>query len=73
MARRPTVIMFHGNAGSLGHRIPLGMVFQMHMRCNVLMVSYRGYAVHATVPKTNAHHGLDTGARKARRRRKVSR
>lgn len=43
MARRPTVIMFHGNAGSLGHRIPLGMVFQMHMRCNVLMVSYRGY------------------------------
>ncbi|KAK0450350.1 Alpha/Beta hydrolase protein [Desarmillaria tabescens] len=43
MARRPTVIMFHGNGGNLGHRIPLGMMFQLLMRCNVLMVSYRGY------------------------------
>ncbi|KAK0217068.1 Alpha/Beta hydrolase protein [Armillaria fumosa] len=43
MARRPTVIMFHGNGGNLGHRIPLGMMFQLLVRCNVLMVSYRGY------------------------------
>ncbi|KAK7457113.1 bem46 protein, variant, variant 2 [Stygiomarasmius scandens] len=43
MARRPTVIMFHGNGGNVGHRIPLGMMFQQFMRCNVLMVSYRGY------------------------------
>ncbi|PBK83889.1 alpha/beta-hydrolase [Armillaria gallica] len=43
MSRRPTVIMFHGNGGNLGHRIPLGMMFQLLMRCNVLMVSYRGY------------------------------
>ncbi|KAF8906713.1 BEM46 family protein [Mucidula mucida] len=41
--RRPTVVMFHGNGGNLGHRLPLGMVFQLTMRCNVLMVSYRGY------------------------------
>ncbi|KAK0473413.1 Alpha/Beta hydrolase protein [Armillaria novae-zelandiae] len=41
MARRPTVIMFHGNGGNLGHRIPLGMMFQLFVRCNVLMVSYR--------------------------------
>ncbi|ESK92536.1 bem46 family protein [Moniliophthora roreri MCA 2997] len=43
MARRPTIIMFHGNGGNFGHRIPLGMMFQMFMRCNVLMLSYRGY------------------------------
>ncbi|KAL0581286.1 bem46 protein, variant [Marasmius crinis-equi] len=43
MKRRPTVVMFHGNGGNFGHRIPLGMMFQMFMRCNVLMVSYRGY------------------------------
>ncbi|KIY64800.1 alpha/beta-hydrolase [Cylindrobasidium torrendii FP15055 ss-10] len=43
MAGRPTVIMFHGNAGNLGHRLPLGMIFSRTMRCNVLMVSYRGY------------------------------
>ncbi|KAK0443496.1 Alpha/Beta hydrolase protein [Armillaria borealis] len=42
MTRRPTVIMFHGNGGNLGHRIPLGMMFQLLVRCNVLMVSYRG-------------------------------
>ena len=42
MARRPTVIMFHGNGGNAGHRIPLGMMFQLRMRCNVLMLEYRG-------------------------------
>lgn len=42
IARRPTVVMFHGNGGNLGHRIPLAMAFQLSMRCNVLMVSYRG-------------------------------
>ncbi|PFH49593.1 hypothetical protein AMATHDRAFT_62793 [Amanita thiersii Skay4041] len=42
-ASRPTVIMFHGNAGNHGHRIPLAKVFFLQMRCNVLMMSYRGY------------------------------
>ncbi|EGN94339.1 hypothetical protein SERLA73DRAFT_62688 [Serpula lacrymans var. lacrymans S7.3] len=40
---RPTVIMFHGNGGNHGHRIPLAKVFYVKMRCNVLMLSYRGY------------------------------
>jgi pimeloyl-ACP methyl ester carboxylesterase len=39
---RPTVVMFHGNGGNHGHRIPLAKVFYLRMRCNVLMVSYRG-------------------------------
>ncbi|OCH84321.1 alpha/beta-hydrolase [Obba rivulosa] len=42
---RPTVIMFHGNGGNMGHRIPLAKVFYTKMRCNVLMVSYRGYGL----------------------------
>ncbi|KIJ64023.1 hypothetical protein HYDPIDRAFT_28917 [Hydnomerulius pinastri MD-312] len=42
-ATRPTVVMFHGNGGNHGHRIPLARVFYLKMRCNVLMLSYRGY------------------------------
>ena len=41
-ATRPTVLMFHGNGGNHGHRIPLAKVFYIKMRCNVLMLSYRG-------------------------------
>ncbi|KAH8979922.1 Alpha/Beta hydrolase protein [Lactarius hatsudake] len=42
-ATRPTVLMFHGNGGNHGHRIPLGKIFFGKMRCNVIMLSYRGY------------------------------
>ncbi|KAL4245944.1 polyketide transferase af380 family protein [Abortiporus biennis] len=42
---RPTIIMFHGNGGNIGHRVPLAKVFYVKMRCNVLMVSYRGYGL----------------------------
>ncbi|EJD54488.1 alpha/beta-hydrolase, partial [Auricularia subglabra TFB-10046 SS5] len=42
-SRRPTVIMFHGNGGNIGHRVPLARIFYLKMRCNVLMLSYRGY------------------------------
>ena len=34
--------MFHGNGGNHGHRIPLGKIFFGKMRCNVIMLSYRG-------------------------------
>ncbi|KAJ8473944.1 hypothetical protein ONZ45_g16114 [Pleurotus djamor] len=40
---RPIVLMFHGNGGNHGHRIPLAKTFFLRMRCNVLMLSYRGY------------------------------
>ncbi|KAF9066991.1 Alpha/Beta hydrolase protein [Rhodocollybia butyracea] len=43
ISHRPTIIMFHGNGGNAGHRIPLGMMFQQVMRCNVLGLEYRGY------------------------------
>ncbi|KAI0946827.1 hypothetical protein AcW1_010176 [Taiwanofungus camphoratus] len=42
-SRCPTIVMFHGNGGNLGHRIPLANVFYVKMRCNVFMMSYRGY------------------------------
>ncbi|KAI0328749.1 alpha/beta-hydrolase [Cubamyces sp. BRFM 1775] len=44
-SRRPTILMFHGNGGNVGHRIPLAKVFYVKMRCNVLMLSYRGYGL----------------------------
>ncbi|KAH8109951.1 alpha/beta-hydrolase [Phellopilus nigrolimitatus] len=44
-ASRPTVLMFHGNGGNAGHRIPLAKMFFVQMRCNVLMLSYRGYGL----------------------------
>ncbi|SRR6266851_7667179 len=37
--------MFHGNGGNHGHRIPLGKIFFGKMRCNVLMLSYRGHVL----------------------------
>jgi len=32
-----------GNGGNIGHRVPLARVFLLKLRCNVLMLSYRGY------------------------------
>ncbi|KIJ49154.1 hypothetical protein M422DRAFT_28137 [Sphaerobolus stellatus SS14] len=47
--RQPTVMMFHGNGGNMGHRIPLAVKF-LQMRCNVMMVSYRGYGLSEGTP-----------------------
>lgn len=38
-----TILMFHGNAGNIGHRLPIAGVMDMHVSCNILMVEYRGY------------------------------
>ncbi|TIB63261.1 hypothetical protein E3P77_03574 [Wallemia ichthyophaga] len=47
---RPTVIIFHANAGNMGHRLPLAQVFYKNLNTNVLMVSYRGYGKSEGVP-----------------------
>ncbi|KAJ9467717.1 Protein bem46 [Diplonema papillatum] len=39
----PTVIYFHGNAGNMGHRLPIMMRLQEAAQCNTVLVSYRGY------------------------------
>ncbi|CCG80813.1 Protein bem46 [Taphrina deformans PYCC 5710] len=40
---RPTVLLFHANAGNMGHRLPIARVFHNQMKLNVVMLSYRGY------------------------------
>ena len=41
--QQPTIVYFHGNAGNVGDRLPIGTALQESVRCNVLMVAYRGY------------------------------
>ncbi|KAF9883991.1 hypothetical protein FE257_002432 [Aspergillus nanangensis] len=59
-----TVIMFHGNAGNVGHRVPIARVLQDVLGCNVFMLEYRGYGLSTGVPdeaglKLDAQTGLD--------------
>lgn len=59
-----TVLMFHGNAGNIGHRIPIAKVLQDVLGCNVLMVEYRGYGLSTGTPdeaglKIDAQTGLE--------------
>ncbi|KAI9808316.1 MAG: hypothetical protein M1825_004773 [Sarcosagium campestre] len=49
-ARDITVLMFHGNAGNIGHRVPIGLRLQEDLQCNVLMVEYRGYGFSTGTP-----------------------
>ena len=37
--------MFHGNAGNIGHRVPIAKVLEENIGCNVLMLEYRGYGL----------------------------
>ncbi|KAJ5092033.1 hypothetical protein NUU61_006903 [Penicillium alfredii] len=59
-----TVLMFHGNAGNIGHRVPIAKALQDTLRCNVLLLEYRGYGLSTGVPdetglKIDAQTGLD--------------
>jgi pimeloyl-ACP methyl ester carboxylesterase len=45
-----TVLMFHGNAGNIGHRIPIARVFVRSMGCSVFMLEYRGYGMSTGSP-----------------------
>ena len=38
-----TLLTFHGNAGNVGHRLPIGKVLAESLGCHVFMVEYRGY------------------------------
>jgi len=56
--------MFHGNAGNIGHRVPIAKVLEEHIGCNVLMLEYRGYGLSTGTPdeeglKVDAQTGLD--------------
>ncbi|KAB5551208.1 Alpha/Beta hydrolase protein [Coniochaeta sp. 2T2.1] len=45
-----TVIMFHGNAGNIGHRIPIARMMIGTTGCNVFMLEYRGYGLSTGEP-----------------------
>lgn len=42
-ARNVTILMFHGNAGNIGYRLPIAKILHDELGCHVLMVQYRGY------------------------------
>ncbi|KAH7402013.1 BEM46 family protein [Phaeosphaeria sp. MPI-PUGE-AT-0046c] len=63
-ARNITVLMFHGNAGNIGYRLPIAKVLESDLRCNVLMLQYRGYGLSSGNPNEkglmiDAQTGLD--------------
>ena len=64
-ARVPvTILMFHGNAGNIGHRAPIARVLEQAIGCTVLMLEYRGYGLSTGTPderglQIDAQAGLD--------------
>lgn len=63
-ARNVTVLMFHGNAGNIGYRLPIGKILEDDLGCNVLMLQYRGYGMSSGTPNEkgimiDAQTGLD--------------
>lgn len=57
-----TVLMFHGNAGNIGHRLPIASMLERSLHCNVLMVEYRGYGLSTGTPD---EHGIKIDAQTA--------
>ncbi|KAI1820773.1 alpha/beta-hydrolase [Xylaria intraflava] len=45
-----TVLMFHGNAGNIGHRLPIARRLINTIGCNVFMLEYRGYGLSTGEP-----------------------
>jgi len=48
--KNTTVLMFHGNAGNIGHRVPIARMFVQRMGCSVFMLEYRGYGLSTGSP-----------------------
>jgi abhydrolase domain-containing protein 13 len=46
----PTFLFFHGNAGNLSFRLPLIKGIIQFLRCNVFIISYRGYGLSTGTP-----------------------
>ena len=64
LAKKATIMMFHGNAGNIGHRVPIARVLEENIGCNVLMLEYRGYGLSSGTPNEeglniDAQTGLD--------------
>lgn len=50
LAKDVTILMFHGNAGNIGHRIPIAKILEENSGCNVFMLEYRGYGLSTGTP-----------------------
>lgn len=50
LRKNVTILMFHGNAGNVGHRLPIGKVLVESLGCNVFMLEYRGYGLSTGIP-----------------------
>lgn len=62
--RNVTILMFHGNAGNIGYRLPIARILHDELACTVLMVQYRGYGLSTGKPdekglNIDAQAGLD--------------
>ena len=55
-----TLVYFHGNAGNVGHRLPIAKMLLRSLKCVVVMVDYRGYGLSDNVAPTE--HGLQLDA-----------
>ncbi|KAF1987724.1 alpha/beta-hydrolase [Aulographum hederae CBS 113979] len=59
-----TILMFHGNAGNIGYRLPIARILAEELGCNVLLLQYRGYGYSEGNPNEkglniDAQTGLD--------------
>lgn len=59
---KTTMLMFHGNAGNIGHRLPIARAIINTIGCNVFMLEYRGYGISSGEPD---EHGLNVDAETA--------
>lgn len=50
LRKNVTLLTFHGNAGNVGHRLPIGKVLAESLGCHVFMVEYRGYGLSTGSP-----------------------
>jgi len=62
-SKNTTILMFHGNAGNIGYRLPIAKMFS-EMGYSVLMLEYRGYGFSTGSPDEqglmiDAQTGLD--------------
>lgn len=69
-----TMIMFHGNAGNIGHRLPIARMIINYIGCNVFMLEYRGYGTSTGEPdEAGLHIDAQTGLNYLRERAETSR
>jgi len=50
MVQNVTILMFHGNAGNIGHRVPIAKILEENSGCNIFMPEYRGYGLSSGTP-----------------------